>query len=193
MQQRLDFLKSTAQSPRQLPARWITFIVLACISLLTLISFYMATYQIRAYFAVKQVHVKSQAVMHTFQAIAKEHPLLASNIPLLTQIENLKKQLEATKNEFAAITHSKLRYGFSNYLGTLAKIAPKGLWLNKISINQETKAASLSGYMIEPVNVSLLLQALQASPTFAETTFNVFYIKDIPEKSYVEFNITNST
>lgn len=95
------------------------------------------------------------------------------------------------KKNFDILTGSSLRYGFSNYLETLAQVVPDGLWLSTIMINQEYKLVTIKGYMVKPANMSSLLQALQETPTFAKTIFNVFYIKNVTGKSYTEFSLTN--
>lgn len=192
MKQDIDFLKSLPPKPVQLPAKWITLAAVASLALITLISFDMTISQIDDYFNVKKIHADNLQVTMLFQKTAKIYPLLAGDTPLPIQVGALEKALEDKKNEYAVITQSALHYGFSNYLDALSKIVPDGLWLNAISINQVKKVASLSGYMIKPVDVSILLQALQDSPTFAGTTFNVFTVKGVQGKAYTSFNITNT-
>ncbi|MDP3704842.1 MAG: PilN domain-containing protein [Legionellaceae bacterium] len=193
MKQQIDFLKYLPSGPLQLPAKWITLASITSFALIVVISFSMALSQIDDYFVVKRIHADNTQLTILFQEAAKRYPLLASDTPLSIQVGALEKDLQDKKNEYATLTQSALHYGFSNYLDTLSKVVPDGLWLSDISINQKTKRASLSGYMTQPVDFSILLKSMQDSTTFAGTTFNVFTVKAISEKSYTAFNITNTT
>ena len=193
MKQQINFLKSLPQTPLQLPAKWITLATIATLVLLTWISFNMALNTVDNYLFVKQIHEENIQVTATFQQAAKAYPLLAGDMPLVDKVGALEKELQTKKNQYDTLSHTALRHGFSSYLQTLAKIVPQGLWLSDIIVNQETKTASMKGYMINPVAVSQLLQALQHSPSFAGITFHLFYVKQIPEKSYSEFELANVT
>lgn len=193
MTQHINFLKSFPKAPLRLPAKWITLATVASVALLTLISLTKEIYQISHYQTIKQIHTDNTLATIQFQNIAKTYPLLASDIPLAIQITTLENELEKKKHDYATLTRASLRHGFSNYLTTLAQVVPEGLWLNKIFINQETKQMSLGGYMIKPVDVSRLLQALQDSPAFASTTFNLFYVKEMPGKPYTAFILRAGT
>ncbi len=193
MKQQIDFLRSLPSGPLQLPAKWITLASIVSLALIVVISLSMAISQIGDYFVVTRIHSDNTQVTRLFQDAAKRYPLLAGDMPLAVQIGVLEKELQDKKNEYATITQSALHYGFSNYLNTLAKVVPDGLWLSDIAINQKAKRASLSGYVIQPVDFSVLLKSMQDSVTFAGTTFNVFTVNAIPEKSYTAFHITNTT
>ena len=191
MKQQINFLKSVPKAPLQFPAKWITLATVAALGVLTLVSFSMALNTVDNYLLVKQIHAENIRVTTTFQQAAKAYPLLAGDIPLVDQIGTLVKELQEKKDNYATLTHTALRTGFSNYLLTLAKIVPEGLWLSEIVLNQETKNGSLSGYMVNPVAVSQLLEALQHSPPFASITFHLFYVKQVPGQSYSEFQLAN--
>lgn len=193
MNQKIDFLKSTPTPSSQLPAKWITISIMVLLTLLMLISLRMSLKQVADNEEVNRIHAQNLQVTARFQNEATKHPLLAGDTSLTLQIGMLEKELIEKKNEYAKISQAHLRYGFSNYLLSLAKVAPQGVWLTQIIIDQDKKRASLSGYVMESVDVSLLLQALQNSPAFAETFFNVFYLQDMPDKPYSSFNITNKS
>jgi Tfp pilus assembly protein PilN len=190
MKQEINLLKSLPQEPIQLPAKWITLITLSTLALLMLISLGMAITQVSSFLEVKKIHSENIKVTATFQQIAKEHPLLASDTPLPLRIIQLDKELQKKKEYFATLSRSLLRQGFSNYLSTLTTIAPKGLWLNEIAIDQEEKSIAFSGAMLKPVAMSCFLQSLQNSSVFANMQFNLFSMQN-NGKPYTEFLLTN--
>jgi len=192
MKQDIDFLKSLSKEPLQLPAQWITFAVIATLGLLTLISLSMGVTQIKDAWTLRQVHHENMDASAVFQKTAKLHPLLASETPMIEQVARLKDRLRKKQIYYEDMSRRALRYGFSNYLEALAHVVPDGLWLNEMMIDQTTKNISLSGYALQPVQVSLFLEALQGSTPFSETTFGLFYMKAIPDKAYIDFKITNT-
>ena len=191
MKQHINFLKSTPEEKLRFPAKWIILSIISSLVLVMIISLYLIAHHASIYIQLRQAHNKHDQSSTLFQETARRYPLLASEIPLVLQIATLEKVLKEKKNSFEAITGSSLRYGFSNYLEILANVVPEGLWIKKIVIDQEKKTATINGFMVKPVDVSVLLQALQRSPIFDRTLFNVFYIKDIPDKTYTEFHLTN--
>lgn len=193
MKQHIDFFKSQPKTPIQLPAKWITLTTIASLVLCMLISLDMALNVLRDNKLIKHILAENIRVTHDFQKAANAYPLLAGNKSLVEQLGELEKKLHDKKDVFARITHKALRFGFSNYLQTLANIVPEGLWLSDIALNQETKTATISGYTINPVAVSTLLQALQDSTVFTGLTFHLFYLKQVPEKSYGEFRLATNT
>lgn len=192
MKQEINFLKALPKEPIQLPAQWITLIVIATLALLTVISLGMGMTQIKDAWALRQVHHAHTEALTVFQKTAKLHPLLASETPVVEQIALLKTRLKNKQIYYEDISRSALRYGFSNYLGALADVIPEGVWLNEMMIDQTTKNTSLSGYALQPVKMSLFLEALQKAEPFAGTTFGLFSMKAIPKKAYIEFKITNT-
>ncbi|OGV41510.1 MAG: hypothetical protein A3F46_00215 [Legionellales bacterium RIFCSPHIGHO2_12_FULL_42_9] len=193
MKQQIDFQSSSPRTLIQLPAKWITYIIIATFVVLTLISLGMALNQVRDNQVVKRIHAENIKVTNVFQISARNYPLLASEVPLAKQLADLENELQTKKSHHATLTRATLQYGFSNYLRTLAKVVPPGLWLNEIKIDQETRNTSMSGYMQKPDSVSQLLQVLQQAGSFKGTNFNLFYLKNIPEKSYAKFMIANTT
>lgn len=191
MKQKIDFLKSTPQPALQLPAKWITIFTLALLMLLMLISLRVSIRQVTHNQEIKSIHAENLAVTTRFQKAAKNYPILASDTSLPIQIGILEKELTEKHQQYAKLSQAHLRYGFSNYLLSLARIAPAGVWLTHIAIDQDKKNASLSGFAMESVDVSLLLQAIQNTPAFSGTFFNVLYLQDMPEKPYSSFSITN--
>lgn len=193
MKQHIDFFKSHPKTPIQLPAKWITLATIASLALCMLISLNMAMTTIQDNRRIKQLLVENKMVTLIFQQAAKAYPLLAGDKPLVQQMGELQRKLDDKKNAFATITHTALRFGFSNYLNALATMVPEGLWLSDIVLNQETKNATISGYTINPVAVSTLLQSLQNSTTFAGLTFHLFYMKQVPDKTYSAFRLATNT
>ena len=191
MKQDIDFLKLEDDTAFKLPAEWITASLLGLIALLALITLWLVGVQIRDHWALSRVQAEHVKTIAKFQTIAKAHPLLASNTPLPTQIEQLKKALAERKQYYVALTRVALRYGFSNYMDALATVTPKGLWLDEILINQTEKTASLSGYMLKPVDISDFLTALQKIGAFSGTTFGLFNVKAVPDTAVIAFTITN--
>ena len=193
MKQQIDFQSSSLKALIQLPAKWITYLIIATFVILMFISLGMALNQVRDNHVVKRIHAENIKVTSVFQNLAKNYPLLASEVPLAKQLADLENELQTKKSYHATLTRATLQYGFSNYLRTLAKLVPPGLWLDEIKIDQEAKNTSMSGYMQKPDSVSRLLQVLQQAGPFKGTNFNLFYLKSIPEKSYAKFRIANTT
>lgn len=191
MSQQINFLKTIHKEEPELPGQWVILSIIGALSFVTIISLYMIMHQASTYILLKIAHTKNHQVSTVFQQTATAYPLLAGDVPLAIQITTLEKALGEKKHNFEALTGSALRYGFSNYLNTLAKIVPEGLWIKKLSIDQAKKTATINGYIVKPVDVSILLQALQKSPAFSKTVFNLFYIKDVPVQNYTEFSLTN--
>lgn len=193
MKQHIDFLTSQPKTPTQLPAKWITFAVIGTLALCTLISFSMAISTIQNNRVVKQELAESINATTQLQHAAKTYPLLANEKSLDYQVSALKKELQNKQAEYETLTRTTLRFGFSNYLQTLATLVPEGLWLTDIILNQETNNATLNGYMINPDAVSRLLQGLQYAAMFAKFKFHLFYIKQVKNRSYIEFKLANTT
>jgi hypothetical protein len=193
MKQNIDFFPSLSTESVKLPSKWITISVAASMVLIMLLSLTTLLNQIRYYFELKQVHADNIQATALFYKIAKSYPLLATDTPLGVHLGLLEEALKEQEKQYADLTRSKLRYGFSNYMKTLAQIVPEGVWLKTISIHQEKKTALLIGDMVKPVDVSILLDALQTAPTFSDTVFNVFYIKGVPGKTNIEFKVTNAS
>lgn len=191
MKQHINFLKDFPKPEQQLPAQWIILGLISTLVLVTLVSIYLVVSQLNNYVLLKQAHQENNRMSSTFQEIAKSHPLLASDIPLAVQIATVEKELNEKQKNLEMITGSTLRYGFSNYLDVLSKIVPEGLWLKKIIIDQETKSILINGDMMRAVDMSLFLQALQSAGAFSKTIFSLFYIKDVKDKPYIEFNLMN--
>ena len=191
MKQDINFLEGLSKAPLQLPTTWIMGLLLAMVGLLMLISLGMGITQIKDAWQLKQAHNQYMETLKVFKKMAKSQPLLASDTPLDEQVAYLNATLDTKKIAYATLTRSALQDGFSNYLVALAEVVPEGLWLNEMNINLVTRQVTLGGYMLQPVNVSLLLKALQQKAPFSSTTFDLFYIKALPEQSYVAFKITN--
>ncbi len=191
MRQDVDFLKVKATEPFELPAQWITMAAVALLALFTLISLGLLMVEVTEHWSLKRAQKQTSKTIVAFQKIARTHPLLASNTPLVKQIETLKTALAEQKSYYVTLTRVALRYGFSNYLETLAAVVPEGLWLDEVTINQSAKTASLHGYMLKPVDVSTFLEALQKIGAFSGTTFKFFSVKAVPDTAVIEFKITN--
>ena len=193
MKQEIDFFKSLPSRSTQLPAQWITRATLGLIILLTCISFFMAIYQIHQYYLIRKLHEQNIDITFKFNDLTKRYPLLTDSPPIRTNIALLEKQLHDKTHYYKTLARVTLRHGFYDYLSTLARVVPEGLWLQDILINLNTKGITLGGYMMRPVDMSLLLQLLQNTPVFSDVKFDLFYVKNVREKPYTEFKITNTS
>ncbi|MDA9271820.1 PilN domain-containing protein [bacterium] len=193
MKQQIDFFKSEPKKPIELPAKWITLAVIGSLVLCMLISLYMAVSTIKNNEVVKRELANSISATTLFQHAVKTYPLLAGEQSLDDQITALKQDLQTKKNDYEILTHTALRYGFSNYLQALATLVPEGLWLTDINLNQATNNATLGGYMMNPVSLPKLLQGLQYTQTFEKFKFHLFYFKQVKDKAYAQFKLANTT
>jgi Tfp pilus assembly protein PilN len=192
MKQNIDFLRSEPKPQAYLPGKLIALVCVCALALFILVTLGMVVLQVQHYVQLNTVRADNRRAEGAFKQLEKKHPLLADEIPLMQRIDNLKEELENKKEYYAIITKMALRYGFSNYLTSLATAVPKGLWLDEIYIDQEKKHVALSGYMLRPLDVSLFLDALQRVDAFKHMTFHLFRVKTLPDKSVIEFKITNT-
>jgi Tfp pilus assembly protein PilN len=191
MKQQIDFLKSKPGVLVQLPAKWITRAVVATLIVCMFFSLNVAVGTIQYYRNVRKGLEENINATRLFQEVAKSYPLLAGQKSLDYQIAALKQELEEKQTEYASLTHTALRLGFSKYMESLSKLVPEGLWITDISVDQQTNTASLSGGMTNPVAISRLMQALQTSEIFSKFTFHLFYVKQMINKPYIMFKVAN--
>lgn len=99
MRQQINFLKSIPKPELQLPAQWIILSLISALFLVTFISIGLIIGQIRSYVLLKEAHEANNQVASAFQQTAREHPLLASDMPLAMQIAVYEKELDEKKEK----------------------------------------------------------------------------------------------
>lgn len=193
MNQDINFLNALPKEPQYFTARWIGWLLLLVGAILAMISFSQLLYQFHLTQEVKDARKKQQRMEKILQSFIAQYPLLAHDKPLLEQINDYEKALRTKQTRFKELTHATLRKPFSNYLNAFSKAVPEGLWLTTFNINQDINNISLRGYTLKPVAVSLFIHKLQQRPVFEEVFFDLFYMKKIMNKPYVQFEIANDT
>jgi Tfp pilus assembly protein PilN len=192
MAQSINFLRSFPKPREYLTANLFIFSVIFLIAALIAISTVMTSYQWSAHSEQKVAEEHRRRAETAYQQLAEKYPLFNVEKPLVEQVSEFESMLRRKSEEFADITHDTMRTPFSSYLQTMAKMAPPGLWLIAFKINQDTQDISLRGYSTQPVTVSIFLQALQTTPPFNRNIFDLFYVKKVPDKPYIEFEIANN-
>lgn len=191
MTQNLNFLKFTPKTKDFLSAK---IILASGVTLLFLLLGVSAALGVNQYYLSQELEQAQQKRMvedRAFQTIAQKNPLFTADKPLVDQVSEFETLFRAKKEEFDRLTHATLRKPFSSYLKTLSQVVPDGLWLTTIDINQDTKNVSISGYSLQPVFVSTLMQALQTPSAFDGISFDLFYVRKLEDRSYIEFEIAN--
>ncbi|KTD19881.1 PilN domain-containing protein [Legionella londiniensis] len=191
MTQEVNFLRSMPEAPRYLPAMWMGLGILALLLVLISISLTMGVYQFQAAQRLDEITAQREIAEKNFQKMAKAYPLLATERPLVERVTELQAKLQAKREQFKELTHATLRHPFSQYLSNLSIAVPEGLWLSTIKIDQNEKNLSLGGYSLQPVLVSIFLQNLKEAAAFKAIEFDLFYVKKVPGKNYIEFEIAN--
>lgn len=176
-----------------LSAVWIGLAALGLLLILIAVSSAQAIYNYTINQQLDDARAIRVGAQKNYQALANSYPLLTIDKPLVDQVTDYETQLRQKRETFDALTHATIRRPFSTYMQTLSEIVPNGLWLTGININQDLKNISLSGFSIAPVSVSVFLQALQTQPAFKGIIFDLFYVKKVKDKDYVQFEIANET
>ena len=189
MNQNVNFLKSFPKVSKRLPAQWIFWSAGILAALLSAISIVVGVQQFmldQKLEAAKQERLQAELA---FQQVAKAYPLFASDKPLVEQVSEYEKTLREKQSRYEAMTHKTMRNPFSKYMQTLSTIAPVELWFTNINIDQDNRSISLSGFSLQPIQVSILLESLRTAPLFSELVFDLFYVKKVSDKNYIQFEV----
>ncbi|WP_133129853.1 PilN domain-containing protein [Legionella yabuuchiae] len=193
MTQQINFLKAITKETNYLPAKWVGLALALLILILAANGIARSVTVYKQEQLLKAAQQEKAQAAADFQQIAQSYPLLAMDKPLVDQVTEYEETLKAKREHFETVTHATIRKPFSSYMEAFAKIVPQDLWLTSFYINQDTENISLRGYSLQPVAVSLLLQALQKSQVFQEVYFDLFYVKRVEDKNYIEFEVANNT
>jgi Tfp pilus assembly protein PilN len=191
MNQEVNFLRALPQKSHILPATHIALANLALLVLCTLVSLYLGIQQFLVnidYRRAQEAHAQATA---QYQDLIKKNPLLATDKPLVTLVTDFEKNLREKQAHFAKLSHATSRRPFSKFMKTLSVTVPEGLWLTEINIDQDAEDISLKGYSLRPIFVSVFLEELQKSTVFTGIVFDLFYVKKIKDKNYIQFEIAN--
>ena len=191
MNQEVNFLHNLPHAPRYLPSLWIGFAALSLLIILTSISSALEGYEL--YLTERLEDARSMRFKEetAYKKLAQAYPLLATDMPLVERVAALETKLQKKREQFKKLTHATLRRPFSDYLKGLAVAVPQGIWLFEIDIDQNENNISLGGYGMQPVDVSLLLKNLKKTSAFKDTEFDLFYVKKITNKNYIQFEVAN--
>ncbi|KTD38949.1 PilN domain-containing protein [Legionella oakridgensis] len=193
MKQEINFLNSLPKEPRYLPAALIGCLVIVLAFILTIISLNQSIHRYQLSQQLKQAHSKHVEAVVAFQKVAAVYPMFAMDKPLVEQVSAYEETLRKKQERFAELTHATLRKPFSHYLKLFSLAVPEELWLSEIHIDQDSSDISLIGYSLDPVSVSLFIYKLQLAPVFKDVFFDLFYVKKIEDKNYIQFEIANNT
>lgn len=191
MEQSIDFLKSLPKQKRDLPATMIGLILLALLILFTAISISAAITHHQKSEQLQEAQAHNLQVSSDFKRLVQAYPMFLLDKPLVDQVSEYETQLRQKQANFDALTHKTLRKPFSQYLQALAEITPPRLWLTNIILDQDTNNYSLIGNSMEPVSVSLFIQSLQKASIFKGLVFDLFYVRKVADKNYIQFEVAN--
>ncbi len=189
MRQDINFLKSFPVASRQLPAVWIFFIVIITVVILFAASVTRGGYQYVQGQQLASARAERIEAELAFQRVVKAYPLFASNKPLVEQVGDYEKSLREKQAEYATFSHATARNPFSKYMAALITSVPPDLWLTDININQDNQNVAFRGYSLRPLEVSMLMEALQTAPLFSALFFDLFFVTKLPDKNYVQFEV----
>lgn len=191
MKQEIEFIKSLPKTSIQLPSQWMLMITIATFVCFISISIIMLIYQMHQYIALRSLLSKHTVALTESKKLSAQYPLLAISSSLINNLPIIEATLKEKQNYYISLSRTALRRGFSEYLLALADLVPNGLWLQKMIINQEEENFLLTGYMTDPVKISLLIQSMQNSQIFTKINFDLLDIKAVPKKTYTEFTVSN--
>ncbi len=191
MIQQVNLLKALPRKSNILPATHIALANLALLVLCMIISIYLGINQILAKVAYGRAQETMAQASAEYAELVKKYPLLATDKPLLTMVTEFEKSLRERQASFAKLSHATSRRPFSKFMQTLAQTAPEGLWITQFDIDQDTEDMSFKGYSLRPIFVSVFLDNLQKSAAFSGVVFDLFYVKKVKDKDYIQFEIAN--
>ncbi|AUH71958.2 PilN domain-containing protein [Legionella sainthelensi] len=192
MSQSINFLKDIPKSTSRLPASLIGLAVLIILAILVILSVILELVNFQVYKSLKMAQKNLIFAKQDYNKLAKDYPLLVSDIPFVTRVKNLEKTLQSKKIEFNSLEHLIVRRGFSKYMYDLAQITPNTLWLNQIQINHDSNSITLNGYAIRPDSVSELMRRLLTTSSFKNILFDLFFVKTIKDHPYLKFSIATN-
>ena len=84
---------------------------------------------------VMRANIEQQVARVRYDNLAKTYPILASQVPILTQLKELEHKVTQTQNQYNAIRHYTLRRGFSIYMYGLAQASRDSTWIDGMNQN----------------------------------------------------------
>ncbi len=189
MQQSVNFLKALPKSTSRLPPFIMGLVLLATVAVLTLISMITGLSHYQAYKSLDEAHKSLVIAQQAYNKIAKDYPLLASDIPFVNRVKDLEDKFQAQKTKLDSLQHLINRRGFSEYLRDLAQKTPNTLWLNQIQINHDSGSVTLNGYSTSPDAIPEFMSNLLEADAFKQEAFNLFFVKTIKNHPYLKFSI----
>lgn len=189
MQQSVNFLKTLPKSTSRLSPFIMGLVILGTLVVLALISMIAGLNHYQAYKSLDEAHKNLIIAQQAYDKIAKDYPLLASDIPFVNRVKDLEDKFQAKKAELDSLQHLINRRGFSEYLRDLAQKTPNTLWLNQIQINHDSGSVTLNGYSTRPDAVPEFMSSLLDTDAFKQEAFNLFFVKTIKNHPYLKFSI----
>lgn len=192
MKQDINFLKLLPKISNPLSANKIGLISICLLVFLMVISGGIGLYGHSENKKLDQSTQDLNKAQAAYDKIIALFPMFASDKPLVQQITELKRSIQDKEDHLEAISHQTLRQPFSPYLQKLSQAIPTDLWLNNIYIDQDSGNISISGFGLQSIDVSNFLRELRQEAPFKGTEFDLFYVKKVPGKNYVQFEISNN-
>lgn len=162
------------------------FVVLIIISVIAGYKQYAAHQELNQ---TKNLLAKEQ---QSYNKMVKAYPLLAGDITLIDQINDLESKYQAKTGELETLKRLTVRRGFSQFMLGLAESAPTTLWINKIKIDHDSGSYTVNGYASEPDDVSELMSRLATTTAYNKLVFNLFFVKTIKDHPYLKFSIATT-
>lgn len=187
--QQINFLKALPKSTSRLSPFIMGLVLLSTLVVLMLISVIVGLNHHQAYKSLDEAQKNLIIAQQAYNKIAKDYPLLASDIPFVTRVKDLEDKFQAKKAELDSLRHLINRRGFSEYLRDLAQKTPDTLWLNQIQINHDSSSITLNGYSTRPDALPEFMNNLLDTDAFKQETFNLFFVKTIKNHPYLKFSI----
>ena len=190
--QNINFLRNLPQANSQLTVAMMNWILGgSCVVLLAISIFFSVQYfEVKSTFSENTANLS--AIENEYNAIIKEYPLLAIDVPVSKQVEDLETKFNIQKEKVESIKQLTVRKGFSKYMFALAEASPNTLWLNQVMVNLDIKSFTVNGYAVNPDSVSTLMTQLQRTNAYKGITFNLFFVKALKNSSYVQFSIATN-
>jgi Tfp pilus assembly protein PilN len=192
MTQSINFLKVLPKSYSRLSAMLMLWVVLAALGILILGSIGISVRQVAAHSKLNQALRVLAGAKVAYNQLAKQYPLLASDTPLINQVNALEAEVQMRRVSLQSIEDLLFRSGFSGYMRDLAEVVPGTLWVNQIQIKHAPESITLNGYAISPDAIPMLIARLANTSTYAHVIFKLFFVKAIKHRSFFKFSVATT-
>lgn len=122
--------------------------------------------------------------------LTQQFPEVLEEKELQVELQNLQQEVGMRSEILHKYVKTEDRQFFSEYFQGLARVIPRGVWLQLIQIDKRQHTVIFSGKTIEPTLVPQFIQSLSRSPIFRGKKFHTFYLHvNEKDKSVLNFTI----